>query len=238
MNDIIFHYSAIDTAYQCLEKYRLRHIEQIPMEVESGDMHFGTAMHLAMSAYFEGLDPESVFLRYWDSIVNKELRYTVFDWAKLRDKGLVFISRWVRLHAKKYEPFKVEERMKIKLNGFNVEGTADFIGLYEGIPSIVDFKAYLKILDKTKIITNEQMYLYAHMSKEFFGYEIKQIAYVGFVKLEDRIQTNLKIELTPAKTKSMLDNVTLMMRDLSTRKEFPKNRNSCQYCEYFNRCYS
>lgn len=234
----MYRYSAINTAYTCYLKYKLIYLDGEKAEIDSADMQFGTAMHTAIHAHFLKQDPEDSFNFYWSIQKDKPLKYTRYNWEQLREQGLKFISRWVRLHAKKYEPFKVEEKITTSLSGFIFQGTPDYAGLYEGVPTIVDFKTSAREYDKKKIITNEQMYLYAQMVKQAYNYDVKQLAYVVFIKGDEpRIQTNIKIDLDPRILDNSLKNVEMMCRDLEKRTEFPQNKNSCGYCEFYNKCF-
>lgn len=225
---MVFRYSAINTAYQCLKRYELEYVMGLkgdqPLSVE---LQFGTAMHLALGEYFQGLDITRVFVEQWTKIGGDD---------RHKELAEILLARWDRLHSKKYIPFKVEERTGITLGEYRIEGTPDFVGDYEGVPSIVDFKTSRSPYDKKKIVVNEQMPLYAEMAKQSWGYEAKQLVYVVFCKTEARIQV-LKRDITEVGQKDALDNLKLMMQDLSNRTNYPKNRNSCGYCPYFNVCY-
>lgn len=228
--EMIFRYSAINSAYQCLKRYELEYVLGIKSnQPESIDLQFGTAMHLALNSSFEDIDPIMQFKDYWQSIGGLASHDLV-------DTAEILLTRWERLHKKKYKLFKAEERIGITLYGHRIEGTPDFVGEYEGVPSIIDFKTSRMAYDKKKIEVNEQMPLYAHMAKEVWGYEAQQLVYVVFCKQEKRIQV-LKKTITKESQADALDNLALMMDDLSTRSQFPKNRNSCGYCPYYNKCY-
>lgn len=231
-----FRYSAINTAYDCLQKYKLTYIDGLAQEGNSGDIRFGTGIHLALKAHFEDSDPQAQFEMYWNSLKNETLEYTQFNHEELGEMGKVFISRFVKMHAKKFRPFKIEETIEMPIGEHVLQGTPDFIGEYEGIPSVVDWKTSARVYNRRKIITNEQMYGYAAMAKHNYNYDVKQLVYIVFIKSEERIQT-IKYSLTPEKLSSMLSNVDMMMRDIATRTEFPKNRNSCTFCPFFDICY-
>jgi hypothetical protein len=235
-----YRYSAIDTAYSCLQKYKYVYVDG-DRSPDTLDMAFGTAMHLVPQCFFEKEDPVATFAMYWDSIKDK-FEPNRFTWEQYKDMGEVFASRWLRLHAKYYEPMYIEKTIKTDLNGFTISGTPDFIGLYKGVPTVMDWKTASYEYNKYKLILNEQPYIYAYMASKCYGIDIKQVGYSVFVKNpEPRIQLQTN-DLTQGKLKDMMDNVTLMMRDLSSRSEYPKNRNSCVMgkdykCSFYERCY-
>lgn len=235
-------YSAVSAAYDCLEKYRLQYVEKLPTPgPESGDLHFGSAVHAALQAHFEGGDAADVFSVYWDSLKDLPIAYGRLDWRGLSDSGHALVSRFVRLHARHVEPVSIETRLYGELGGHPVEGTPDLVGSYKGIPSIIDFKTSQAAYPKEKIIVNEQMPLYWHLAKQQLGYTAHQLVYFVFCKVERRIQV-LRRPVSEATLLPMLANVESMVQDLKTRTVFPKNRNSCMKgmykCPYFQTCYT
>lgn len=230
-------YSAISTAYQCYEKYRRIYIAGEQSDQTSGDMAFGTALHAALASKMNGFDGKVTFDLTWKESENKPLSYSRHKWQELQEMSGVFLDRFERLHEKHFTPTMVEQKMNFFVGDVAFEGTPDFVGVYRDTPSIVDWKTSGYEYPKTKIITNEQMYLYAHAVKQVYGYDVKQLVYVVFIKNPaPRIQT-IVYPLTDEKMQSMLENVKIMAKDLTNRTEWPKNRNGCQYCEFKPQCY-
>lgn len=237
-----FYYSKIDVAYNCYRKYYLQFIEKVPIDFPgSADLEFGTAMHAALQGYLEGNDGLKIFKLYWDSIGEQKLMYGRFNWQQLKDTGEKQLERFVRLHMKHFEPYKLEERLYGTIGGEHFEGTADFIGNYKGVPSIVDWKTSRDKYPASKLQVSEQMYGYAHLAKQCLDYDVKQLVYMVFVKWDGSIQKPMVLELTKEKLESMIANIEIMINDLKTRTEWPANRNSClkgQYkCDMFRICY-
>jgi len=236
-----FRYSALDTAQRCLHKYNLLYLKGYKHATESGDQHFGTALHLGLASHFEGEDAVTQFLVYWRSIKGHPLiQYARYSWEEYLSLGEVFLSRWVRLHAKKYKLFKSEQRGSIKIGDFQYAGTPDFIGYYEDEPAIIDFKTSQSEYSIDKLLSNEQLWSYVPIARSM-GFDPKVLRYVVFIKSAERIQTNIKIELTDQLLNAKLENMKMQMRDLSSRKEFPKNPSACfmgsYRCELFDNCW-
>lgn len=236
-----FRYSALDTAQRCLHKYNMLYLQGYKHATESGDMHFGTAMHLGIQSHFEGEDAITQFRVYWESIKGHPLiTYARYQWKDYANLGEVFLARWVRLHSKKYKLFKSEERIHMKIGEFKYAGTPDFIGYYEDEPAIVDFKTSASEYSVDKLLSNEQLWSYVPLARSL-GFDPKVLRYVVFVKGAERIQTNVKIVLTEEMLSSKLENMKMQMRDLSTRSEFPKNPSGCfmgtHRCELFSNCF-
>ncbi len=116
-------------------------------------------------------------------------------------------------------------------------GTPDFIGEYRGVPVVLDFKTSRLPYDKNLIKRDEQLYIYAWLAQKCLGFTAKELQYVVLCKKDLRIQTSVNLVLTDDKLKSMLDNIVIMVKDLKTRSEFPKNRKNCLYCPYPDLCY-
>lgn len=245
-----FRYSIIDTSYRCLRKVDLQYFQDIKPEGESADLHFGTGLHSALSAAFSQddalgkVDPKDLFNQQWGTMKARPLKYSRGSWEDMQEHGEVFLEKFLRLHQKKFTPLYVEKEIKFKVGNYDFSGTPDFIGHVDGTLSIVDWKTAAYPYHKEKLELNEQMYLYAHAAKQAYGIDIKQLVYVVFVKnVDHRIQT-IKVTLTEAKLKSMIDNVVAQC-DLITHAKatntLPMNRASCMMgerkCEYYGRCY-
>lgn len=232
-----YNYSAIQAAYRCLKYYKLLYVDQMKTEMPaSADMEFGTALHAGLDCLLEDGQGEEVFNLYWDTLANKELKYTRYKYDDLAKLGPIFLERFNRLHKKHILPVQKEVRLYSKLEEIRIEGTPDVVGYYKGIPSIIDFKTSSQPYDKKKIECSEQMYLYAYMAMKELKLDIQQLVYVVFCKSDCRIQV-ITYPIDPIKLKSMLDNVLAVCHDLESRQVFTANRNSCIGCDYWNVCY-
>jgi CRISPR/Cas system-associated exonuclease Cas4 (RecB family) len=234
---MIYRYSAINTYYRCPKRFEYEYIQGIREEGRNENLEFGTAMHLALSTYLETSDESAAkqaFGMYWDTC--SELKFTRYSHADLREKFDTMFERWVKLHAKKYTPKFIEKSIEFTVDNHKFQGTPDFVGLYEGVPSVVDFKTSASIYDKRKIIANDQMLLYAHGVSQVTDYAIQQLVYVVFVKYDNRIQVIKRPLLTQD-----LSNVSFTCAEIDdkirTSKPFIQNKESCGYCPHFTRCH-
>lgn len=257
MRDLTFRYSMIGAAHFCLEKANLQYIQKIPVPgKQSALLAFGSAFHIIPETYFDGEDPIAAFRMYWSSIDPDTL-----DWTKSRQKydelgqiGEELARKWLKAHAKHYKPYHVvskidteankiewmpliEREVTFRLNNFKLTGKPDFIGYYKDVLSIVDWKTSGSDFDKNRVHTDSQMWLYVHAAKQVYDLNIEQIVYAPFVKYQAKVQNPVCLEVTQGKLKKMLDNCTLVMQNLSTNKEFPRNESNCLRCEYLNYCY-
>jgi hypothetical protein len=196
-------------------------------------------MHVALNEVLEGKDGFAAFNLYWGTLDHSKLEFS------RRDQDLVSIaesqlSKFKRLHANHLVPVEMENRLYSEYKGVKIEGTPDFVGLYKGLPAIVDFKTSAQPYDKFKLECNEQMYMYAYLAQQCLKYEIKQLVYIVLVKYTAGIQV-IKTELTQEKLIDMMDNIRELVVELDERTTFPANRNACMIgsrkCDYSNVCY-
>lgn len=236
-----FRYSAIDTAHKCLTKYKLQYLDGVQSGgAPSIDLEFGTALHASLNACLEGDDGVAIFNMYWDTLKDKQMVQSRFDWASLASLGEVFVGRFKKLHAPHFKPTLMEQKLVGDIGGYAIEGTPDFVGEYKGVMSVVDFKTSNQAYHREKAIVNEQMPIYAHLAKQVLGVEAKQLVYIVFIKPERRIQVIVQ-ELHKNLFDAAIRNAILMCADLKQRKEFPKNPNSCMMgaykCGFFAKCH-
>jgi CRISPR/Cas system-associated exonuclease Cas4 (RecB family) len=217
-----------------MAKYKLTYIDGLGKDQSSLDLEFGTAMHLGIKAAFDGEDPILTFNMYWSSIESKGLRQSRYSWEQLKFQGESFLDRFMKLHFKKFKPVKIEEQFKIEVAGFPFEGTADFIGLYDGVPSVFDWKTSGARYKHSKLLKNHQLWIYSKAAREVFNFEPQQIGYKVFVKSQESIQT-LVHPFSEEKLKSMMTDIESMVKDLSTRQNWPRSPNC--FCNFPEICF-
>lgn len=231
-------YSGIQAYTGCQQKYKFQYIDKLEGD-SSVDLHFGSALHAGLEAYFKLSDSLKAFNNYMSDIPNNATasRYSV---EQLTDMGAIFIERFIRLHAKKYNPKFIEKSMQFEVLGHSFHGTADVIGLYEGVPSVVDFKTSGYRYSDRKILSNQQMPLYAHAAKTTLNYPVEQLVYVVFIKsaTAPSIQVQ-KRPITQEEINNSLAEVKIVCDDIVSKEQsglYLKNRGNCEYCPYFERC--
>jgi hypothetical protein len=238
-----YSYSQIQASYRCLRYFSLLHVDKLTPQVpHSGDMSFGTAIHSAVQACLEGDDPQDTFRVYWESEREQERRYGRHDWESLKNQGEILLSKFQRFHAKKFKIHKMEERIFTTYEGVRLEGTPDFVGEFDGVPSIVDFKTTGYPYKDDKLICGDQLPLYALMVKQEWNYPVEQLVYFPFVKGDPpKIQNPIKLRLDEIDVKGTVDNVLKVCRELDTRTEFHQNRGSCligtNRCDHWSTCF-
>lgn len=213
------HYSELDQYLSCPAAYHKRYILGIKDEQESSALHVGTALHAAIKTHFEGGDAQQVFLMYWDSLKNTDMIYYRHGFEELRQLGIRWLGLFIKMHAKKFTDFKMEELVEAPLFGdVSIEGTFDMCGLYDGVLTMTDWKTSSRSYDDRKIIKNPQMYLYAHMYRHKYGQLPKQIQYKTFRKDNGGIQTIQK-ELTEENLELQLKNCRSIVKMMMHSRE-------------------
>ncbi len=235
------HYSEMQAFLDCPAAYKRRYIDKIRDTEESSALHGGTALHLAIKEHFEGGDAEQTYLMYWDSLKDTPMTYYRHDWQQLRDLGIRWLRLFIKMHAKKFTDFKMEQMIEAPLffddiydNGeISIEGTFDMCGLYDGILTMTDWKTSGYPYKENKIIKNPQMYLYAHMYRHNYGELPKQIQYKTFCKGTGGIQT-LQKELTEENLSRQLDNCRAIIKLMLAAKAYNLYPHSLDcYCKEF-----
>lgn len=239
--------SMINAAQSCERKYKYVYIDKLKPELGSGAMEFGTALHMAINSILEGDDDAlDVFHLYWDTLKDVPLKYFRNDWEAYAKLGPIYISRFGKLHAKKYKPFMVETRLKSTYEDVIFEGTPDFVGDFSGVPSLLDFKTASKPYDNLKLKMSLQLYLYSWLVMETMGYEVKQIGYVVFVSHpEPRIQV-ITAELNPETMSKVLESCVKWGRRINSihtigdTTQVPMNATAClepYKCDFISKCW-
>lgn len=235
-----YSYSSFSTALQCLQKYKLIYVDKLQGE-ESGDLAFGTAIHSTINAILEGEDGAVTFSVHWTALKDKEMTYGRFKWAALGEIGYNLIEKFTKYHAAKFKPVYMEQRFYAEYRGIKLEGTADFLGEYEGVPSLFDWKTTGYPYKAEKALVCLQLYLYAYLGIQAKGYVPKQIAYFPFVKSTGSIQRPIIIPFDEKAMYEHLDNMVDYIAKLEHGGGYPKQPNACimgsMLCPFIQRCW-
>lgn len=221
-------YSSLSDAHECLRKYYLKYIVKSVPKEPSLDTEFGQALHLAIKAHYEGQDALGVFHLYWNMCKKDQLKKFSFTWEELSALGDKFVTRFITRYADQFEPLALEKKVTVSVGGLEYTGVIDMICKYKGLVTVLDFKTSTRPFSTTKLYTDEQLYGYVPLAASL-GFKVEQVMYFVFVKKTGAIQTNLRAKLVEPIQDGFWNNIQCMMRDLSTRKEFPRNPN-CKYC--------
>lgn len=244
MKPITFRHSTLKIAEFCPEKYRLQEIEGFKEPgLPNIALIFGTSIHSAIEAHFEGLeDASTVFSSCWKAVdsTKHNMLYSRYKFDELETVGQELLRKWVKLHSPHYEARHLEKHVTFRVNDYDMSGTIDFIGMYKGKLSIVDWKTSATDFNKKKIISDMQLWLYAHAARTVLGLPIEQVVYAPFIKNSIKIQTPIVEPVTDAKINLMLKTATDKMDQIMgfiRTNTWPKNTDNCLKCAFFSHCY-
>lgn len=232
-----FRYSSIQDFYKCPRYYKYKHIDGLidPGMEKSADMRFGSAMHLGVQDLLEGGNGLDVFTTWWQLEEKNDLEYTRLKHADLGRMGVDLLIVFRDEHMHKFVPKYLEMKLATALGPHAYSGTADFVGEYKGVPSVVDWKTSAMPYGPQKIEVNEQMYGYAHLVKQELGYEAEQVVYGVAVK--DPKNPRWQFRTAPISNtivSKKLDNVIQACDSISSTKVFMKNPLQCATGSYGN----
>lgn len=235
-------HSKISVFQDCARKYKFQFIDEEPItQYATSDMSFGTGMHLALNAALSGENPKNIFDIYWKGEEGKFPKYGRYNHHQLADMGHILIDKFVKYHARFYDPLVMEERMLHQYNTFTtLEGTADFVGIYKGKRSIVDFKTSMYPYNKDSILHSPQMYIYASLAEKLHSFRAEQLVYVVLQKQQPKIQC-ITLELTKDRLDAMMDTVLDTCYRIKTEEAWLPNHKSCiirdNKCTFFDKCW-
>lgn len=235
-------FSEFSLAMQCLRKYKHVVIDRLHTDTDdSADIEFGTAMHEGVNAYLEGDDGLAVFTVYWDSIRDRQMIFTRFDWAQLKELGIRLLARFEKKHVKHLKPFSMEKRLYGEYKGIQLEGTPDFFGTYQDIPVLIDWKTAAYRYPDEKLHTSLQLNLYAFLGVQKLGYRIDQMGYLVFVKSSETIQGPRLVDFSEKTMYDMLDDMVEYYGKMKKDGTYPRNPTACvqgsQRCLFIDRCW-
>lgn len=214
-------------------------IDQLdPNEPLSAELAFGSALHSAINACLtEECDEQELFLTYWNSYEN--LEYGRFNHHEMMLIGLTLLKKFRKAYKPRLVPHTMEVRLYSEYKGIKLEGTMDYVGDYDGVLTLFDWKTTTYPYNKDKALNSLQLYLYAYLCQESLGVTPKQLGYLPFVKPTAAIQTPIIIPFENNKMLAMLNDMVEYVKTMS--KEYPRNPNSCiqgkMVCPFFDRCW-
>ncbi len=198
---MIIRYSMIDSFLTCPKCFYKRYILGIEDKTKSSAAEYGQAIHCAIRAHFEGGD------MYWNSVKNLDMIWYRYGWQELADlANQKFIPNFLKLHAKNFTDYKLEETIEMPLldteekntggtlfsiaKRITLQGTFDYCGLYKGALTLVDWKTSTNDYKPTRIKRNHQLYVYSALYKHKYGVLPTGVMYKTFVKSKGSIQTS------------------------------------------------
>jgi len=250
MSDFSWSYSAYSSAVTCLRKFKLSYIEKVVVDgPESSDLIFGSALHSAINAVLTNEDGIGTFELYWESYREKDVEYGRHDWKQLKGLGTEFIRKFTKTYAPSLRLDFAEQRLYSDYRGVKVDGQPDFIGEFNGVRTLADWKTSSANYAPTKANTATQLYLYAYLAIKNGHGPIEQLAYFVFNKGTGSLQTPIVWKFNEADMYEALNNLIdyayilgpTGISDPALPMNYPKNYDACHNynrpCKYFSICH-
>ena len=238
-----FWYSKIESYKHCPHKYRMQYVDGISAGVAlSADLAFGTAVHGGLEAMLKGSDFLELFDLLWEHAGNQGLEYGRFNWEYLADCGRSLLSKFQKQHLKDIEVVKLEERLFGSMGPHKYEGTPDVIGLYKGVPSVMDFKTSAYRYDPDKIVVASQLFDYAVLARQNGVDPVPvQAVYFVLVKSSVSVQRPLIYPFEDGLLESCEARTVQWIEIIKQDSSLPRNTSGCirgpLKCEYFDKCW-
>lgn len=225
-------YSSLSTADRCKRLYKYLYVDKLtPEEPKSINLTFGSAIHSGIEEIFSTGTYESF------EIVMR----TAPNPDALIVTGKRLLSNFQKNHKSDFEMFQMEQRLGLDLPDLRIEGTPDFLGLYQGVPSVVDFKTASQRYNDDQITCGDQLLLYAYLAQKCGVYTPKQIVYVVLIKTKDPYIQVLTKPIDSLKFEERIANILEKSQQLVKTDKFSQNFNSClafgQRCPFWSRCH-
>lgn len=224
---MIIRHSMIEAYIMCHRKFHTLYIENKVEKQSSSALAFGTAMHTAIEARLnEGDDPFKTFEVYWNSIQSEHLEYERYSWDDLNKMALdIFLPKFMKNIFPKLSNTLTELKMEAPiLDGkHTLQGTADWVGEFDGEFTLGDWKTSATRYYPNKIQRSLQMYIYAWLYKQNYGKLPNALRYTVFIKSERSIQNNLRISLTEELLNDRMKIVEEICKDIVSKEGQPKD---------------
>jgi len=259
--------SAILKYLDCPRAYRYHYVDRLRPQVQSSNLHFGTAIHKAIEAWITGktTDPVEVFAQSWQEITETfALDYnTLWSPESLEATGKALIEQFpaawketgiMPLIDEEGKP-ALEKRLNVRLTrDFILSGTPDLIGMtFEGEVVVLDFKT----------ASNPAPDGFARMSDQLAAYQvlveahaaslgIHRVDHLGFMELLKRKVPNGKSKgkgpevmppvLAPRQdAREFIRKAVWVAQNIEAGNFFPNPRmawnSPCGFCDFTRLCY-
>jgi hypothetical protein len=132
---VSFRYSTISNFHKCQKYYEFKEVLGLSDGIEkSGDVAFGSCLHLGVQDLFEGGNGLDVFTAFWELQKPKDLEYSRLDWEALDRMGHDLLEIFRDEHIHKFMPLKdasgalmLECKMHGSIGQHQFSGTVDAV---------------------------------------------------------------------------------------------------------------
>jgi RecB family exonuclease len=229
--------SSLQNYETCPLRYKLRYVWRLP-EDASAALQFGSAIHLALKAYFDGvradrpLDEQSVIDCFLDEFgkarIDDEVQRDLYT-----KQGRDQLTRF--LHSPLAHPdnpvLETERSFKVEIGGARVKGRFDRVDrIANGEIAVIDFKTGKA---KTQDDADEslQLSVYALAAQKEFGSSASSLV---FINLQNG--TAIESRRTPKQLLAAEEEVRTIAARIAAGEFEPRPSGACAWCSYQSIC--
>jgi RecB family exonuclease len=229
--------SSLQDYETCPLKYKLRYDWHLPEEA-SAPLQFGSAMHLALKAYFDGVragrppDERSVIDCFLDEFgkakIDDEVQRDLYT-KQGRDQLTTFLRSPLAHPAN--QVLETERRFKVEIGGARVKGRIDRIDkIANGEIAVIDFKTGKA---KTQDDADEslQLSVYALAAQRELGCVASSLV---LINLENG--TAIESRRTPKELLAAEEEVKTIAAKIAAGEFDPRPSGACAWCSYQSIC--
>jgi RecB family exonuclease len=228
--------SSLQSYENCPLAYKLRYDWRLPEDAGAA-MQFGSAMHLALKAYFDGVragrtpDEETVIACFLDEFakakIDEPLQRELYTKDGIDQLTAFLRSRYARPEGKVLE---TERRFKVEIGGATVKGRLDRLDSNgDGEVSVVDYKTG-KAKTQEDADDSLQLSVYA-LAAKVLGHTPASLA---FINLQNG--TAVESQRTADQLRDAEGKVATIAAKIAAGEFEPKPGGRCMFCSYHCIC--
>ena len=228
--------SAIQQYENCPLAYKLRHDWRLPEDATAA-LQFGSAMHLALKAYFDGVragrppDEETVIACFLDEFakarIDEPLQRELY--TKEGRQQLIAFIRSQPAHPAA-QVLETERRFKIEIGGAQVRGRLDRLDcLGDGKVAVVDYKTG-RAKTQEDADKSLQLSIYA-LAARSMGYTPSSLVFINL-----KNGTAIESRRTPEQLREAEMGVSSIAARIAAGEFEPKPSAACSRCSYHSLC--
>ncbi len=229
--------SAIDSYERCPLQFKLQREWALPREVPAA-LHYGSAMHLVLKAYFDALragrkmEDEALVGLFLTHLANAGIQED-YQYELYEKQGVAQLQEFLEIQRTSPAPdvLHTEESFEIKIGPTTVAGRIDRVDrLPNGHVAILDYKTG-RARKENEVERSLQLSVYAVAAAEKWGYQADQVA---FYNLEGN--TRLAASRSEQELQTARKRVEAAAKKIAAGEFTATPGFVCEYCPYESVC--
>lgn len=234
-----FSYAKLSTYQKCPYSYKLYYIDKWRAIKESANRKFGKAIHKAMEEFLvNGAMPSETFSEVWAEFKDVDLDYSTRDtWDSLNSSGIALMELFEKEHMSRFgKVYLVENQFFVPfIHNIPLKGYIDCVVDIDGIPTLIDFKTSSRSYTDTQVKLNDQLTLYAMITKNM-DVNIQKVAYLTFIRTKTPKIEWYFDERTEEQIKKLINKSQYVFEDIMRERFEQRFGQHCTWCDYLPIC--